>query len=254
MLYIKEYNEDRIEKLKFIDTEIHRLMNLIFTMTEEEEKDLLRMKISELMDERDALRDKEGNLPPSTIQKAQPIKDTGFSEILPPLPVSNTYKSYYGYGYKRSRKQLLDDTPLFESRKSTALYLNKEIEKNKIEELSEYLQETFDNNQISHDSDNEDQCANKKNSWRINYSHIYGNSHIKITIDTNLFNKVVSEIYEKIPLLKRRINADIKINSFENKYFPSSTIIINIDTKEKRKFYHQKKKSRIETNLKRRNQ
>ena len=54
---------------------------------------------------RDALRDKcSGNLPPSTIQKPNQLKDTDFPEIILPLPVSNTYKSYYGYVYKKIGK------------------------------------------------------------------------------------------------------------------------------------------------------
>jgi len=224
MLYIKEYNEDRIEKLKFIDTEIHRLMNLIFTMTEEEEKDLLRMKISELMDERDALRDKEGNLPPSTIQKAQPIKDTGFSEILPPLPVSNTYKSYYGYVYKRSRKQLLDDTPLFESRKSKAQ--NNNINNN-INNLEDCLQEVFDKFNITKLNRHQGEYypdANDSKKTQLyycigRYSDEYGdvdNYGILIGYGKDELTEVKKSIISKRKLIESRLESEVYIGTPPN--------------------------------------
>ncbi len=136
MKHLITYNEafTAEDRLKFIDKEIKRLMGLTFEMEETEEKELLNLKISELLDERDELRSDDGSLPPAEEEEEGPKKNlfvdktydyvlntkTGkyepaFSETLPPLPVGNR-KTYNYYNYKRSRQQLADDTPVFETK------------------------------------------------------------------------------------------------------------------------------------------
>jgi len=132
--HITTYNEafTAEDRLKFVDKEIKRLMALTFEMEETEEKELLNIKISELMDERDDLRSEDGSLPPEE-EEVNPTtfhpsrgslpskdfydtwRDNSFSETLPPIPVGN--RSYYTSSwktYKKSRQQLADDTPVFE--------------------------------------------------------------------------------------------------------------------------------------------
>ena len=134
MKHITTYNEafTAEDRLKFVDKEIKRLMALTFEMEETEEKELLNIKISELMDERDDLRSEDGSLPPEE-EEVNPTtfhpsrgslpskdfydtwRDNSFSETLPPIPVGN--RSYYTSSwktYKKSRQQLADDTPVFE--------------------------------------------------------------------------------------------------------------------------------------------
>lgn len=129
--YIKEWTEewgfqDEVkpnseDRLRWVDKEIKRLMDLANGMDEGESKDLLLLKMSELLDERDELRSEDGSLPPIEEEpKSSPAYDlntktgkydTSFSETLPPVKPT----TYYSYYRKKTRDELASDTPTFEN-------------------------------------------------------------------------------------------------------------------------------------------
>lgn len=107
------------KRLKDLDTEIHKLMSQVFEMEDGEEKELKKIKITELMDERDHERK---------------LAITGFMPRV--MRGLNTTKSRSYYNHIKTRDELADDTPIFEK---TDKYNEFDME-----DLEDYLQEFFD--------------------------------------------------------------------------------------------------------------
>lgn len=123
--------------------------------------------------------------------------------------INNTEIDFYKCDQFEGLKKLLKDKFLGvnENRKRTALYLNTEMERDKLEDLSEYLQEIFDKYHIPQLSGN---VGYFNRYWSIANSHILGASHIEILVESEIFRKVLSDIDKITPLLERRLSSKIR--------------------------------------------